>query len=325
MGLLVFGFAFAWGTTTSTVIKIANPSIMPPISSNSVTYAFNETWVKTLINQKNILLQVNCNSPAILQSLGFGFSTKKLFTLWLEEAWYEYTFDLRNCSLRWNKVNANYSYNKSLTETEALALADRFMKTSFIKDKVFNQLGKPFVIYKNSNGPYYPIKKEGIWYRADTVLTGIEIDDSDEEDVAPEYVSFSIMYPYVINGQEVWEQYGNRAGIQLEVTADGVMSLNARLLPFKWAKRNSEKLSGDDAVNILKNWGNSPFYGQSPITINFAAPQKVLVLFTMQKDNKNYLYMSSGIWLKSDVKQDRWAQQSYTMILSDYRIGNIVQ
>ena len=41
------------------------------------------------------------------------------------------------------------------------------------------------------------------------------------------------MYPYLINGQEVWEQYGTRAGIQLEVTADGVMSANARLLLFK--------------------------------------------------------------------------------------------
>ena len=298
---------------------------MPPIPSNSSTiYSFNETWVKTLITQKNTLLQINCNSSAILQSLGFGVSTKKLLTIWLEEWSYEYTFDIRNCSLRGNKINTNYTYNKSLTEVEALAFADTFIKATFIKDKVFNQFGKPFVLYKNTNSGYYPVMKEGSRYQKDDVLTDIEIDDTQEEDILPEYTSFSIVYPYSINGQEVWDQYGNRVGIQLEITADGVMSINARLLPFKWIKKNSEKLLGDDAIRIVKNGWNSPFYGQNG-TINFKAPQKVLVLFSMRKDNKNYLYISSGIGLKSDLKQDKWAQQPYTMILSDYKIGNTAQ
>jgi hypothetical protein len=61
------------------------------------------------------------------------------------------------------------------------------------------------------------------------------------------------MYPYIISSQEVWEQYGTRVGMTLEVSADGVNSVNARLLPFKAAKRTSEKLSGDDAVRILHN------------------------------------------------------------------------
>jgi hypothetical protein len=61
------------------------------------------------------------------------------------------------------------------------------------------------------------------------------------------------MYPYIINGQEIWEQYGSRVGMTLEVYADGVTNMNARLLPFKAAKRNSEKLTGSDAVRILQN------------------------------------------------------------------------
>ena len=221
-------------------------------------------------------------------------------------------------------MNTNYNYTKSLTEKEALAFADAFMKTSYLKDKVFNQVGAPIIVYRNNNGPYYPLMKaDGT--SSSMNLSGIEIDDSNTEDIYPEYTSFSIMYPYMINGQEIWEQYGNRAGIQLEISSDGVMSINARLLPFKAAKRNSEKLSGDDAVRIIKNGGNSPFYGQTPTTIKFNAPEKVLVLFNLRRDNKTYLYLSSGIGLKSDIKVDQRAQQSYTMILSDYKIGNTAQ
>lgn len=131
-------------------------------------------------------------------------------------------------------MNNIYNYTKSLTEKEAFALADAFMKTSYLKDKIFSQFGQPFVVYKNSNGPVYPVMKEGMAYReTDTDFSDIEIDPNDTGDVMPEYTSFSIMYPYIINGQEVREQYGNRAGLTLEVSADGVMSFNARLLPFK--------------------------------------------------------------------------------------------
>jgi hypothetical protein len=327
LSLLAFGFTFAAGTTTVSVsadAKIANPERVPPIPSTTAQYSFNESWVKNLITQKNTLLQVNCNGSAILQALGFGASTKKLFSLWLEENGYEYTFDIKNCSLRGNKVDVNYNYTKSLTEKEALASAEAFMTTAFLKDKVFYQLGKAFVLYKNSNGPIYPLMRE--WTTVKDDVTNIEIDPNDTaDDIVPEYTSFTIMYPYVINGQEVWDQYGNKVGMTLDVSADGVMSINARLLPFKAAKRNSEKLSGDDAVRILQNWGNSPFYSQTSTPIKFKAPEKVLVLFNLRRDNKTYLYISSGIGLKSDVKVDQRAQQPYTMILSDYKIGNTAQ
>ena len=320
----LLGFTFAANTTTvSTDDKMVNSERVPPVQWAN-QYVFNETWVKTLIGQKNTLLQLNCNASAILQSLWFGTSTKKLFSIWLEENGYEYTFDVKNCSFYGNKVNMNYNYSKSLTEKEALALAETFMQSSYFKDKVFYQLGKPFVLYKYSNGPMYPLTKETTTLRDD--VTDIEIDSTDTAgDILPEYISFTIMYPYIINGQEIWEQYGSRVGMTLEVYADGVANMNARLLPFKAAKRNSEKLTGADAVRILQNGWNSPFYGQTPTTIKFDNPQKVLVLFNLRRDNKTYLYLSTGIALKSGVKRDQRAQQPYTMVLSDYKIGNTVQ
>jgi hypothetical protein len=116
--------------------------------------------VKSLIAQNNALLQVNCNGTAILQALGLGTSTKKFFSIGVEEGGYEYNFDVKNCSLRANKVNNAYNYNKSLTEKQAMDFADAFMKTSYLKDKVYYQLGKPFVVYRNSNGPVYPMMRE---------------------------------------------------------------------------------------------------------------------------------------------------------------------
>jgi len=318
-------FAGGWTVVASTPdAKIANPDWVPPMPTTT-SYVFSETGVRAVLSQTSTLLQVNCNSSAILQALGFGSSTKKLFSLGLEENGYEYNFDIKNCSLRGNKVNPNSAGMKSLTEKQALAFADTFMQNGYLKDKAYYQIGKPFVLYRNSNGPIYPMMKDSSSSSA-VSSSDIEIDPNDTgADIVPEYTSFSVLYPYLINGQEVRDQYGNRIWIQLEVSADGVMSINARLLVFKWAKRNSEKLSGDDAVRILKNWGNSPFYAQTSTPVKFTAPQRVFILFSLWRDNQNYNYLSSGIGLKSNIKVDQYAQQPYSMILSDYKIGNTVQ
>lgn len=327
LSIFVFSFlttTFAGSTINVPVVdsKMASSSIMP-ISPSTSQYSFDTTAVKDLVVKNNSLLQVNCNVAAIMKVLGFGSSSQKLFSVGIESNGFEYTFDMKNCSLRANKLNNTYNYSKSLTEQQALDFATVFMKDSYLKDKVYYQLGTPFIVNKNSNGPMYPMMKDSIT----TVTNGndIEIDTTDTgSDIVPEYISFSVMYPYIINGQEVRDQYGNKIGIQLEVTSDGIMSANARLLLFKWAKRTSEKITGDDAVRILNNGGNSPAYGPST-SIKLAAPQKVFVLFSLWRNNMNYNYLSSGIGLKSSVKIDQYAQQPYTMILSDYKIGNVAQ
>ncbi|MEI7563101.1 MAG: hypothetical protein WCJ39_05530 [bacterium] len=176
----------------------------------TTSYVFSETGVRAVLSQTSTLLQVNCNSSAILQALGFGSSTKKLFSLGLEENGYEYNFDIKNCSLRGNKVNPNSAGMKSLTEKQALAFADTFMQNGYLKDKAYYQIGKPFVLYRNSNGPIYPMMKDSSSSSA-VSSSDIEIDPNDTgADIVPEYTSFSVLYPYLINGQEVRDQYGNR-------------------------------------------------------------------------------------------------------------------
>ena len=140
----------------------------------------------------------------------------------MQQGDYEYTFDIKNCSLWGNRVNATYTYTKSLTEKQALTSVDKFMQDTFLKDKVFYQLGKPIILSRNNYGVISPMMKEGMAYREQNtdVFSGIEVDTGDVQEVSPEYTSFSIMYPYVINGQDVYEQYGTRAGITLEVSSE---------------------------------------------------------------------------------------------------------
>lgn len=305
--------------------KITNPTVdrIPPIQT-SVNYVFNETWVKDILNQTSTLLQITCDSQSILKSLGFDQTNKKIYNLWLEEWSFEYNFDIRNCSLRWNRINNTYQYTKSLTEEKAIEYASKFIQDSYLKGKVFYQLGTSIVLSKNSNNWPYPLYKETRNSSDVNVFSWIEIDTWNEENIEPQYTSFSIMYPYLLNWKEIYEQYGNRAWITLEVSADWVMSINARLLPFKGISKKSEKVTKDDAVRILKNWWNSPFRWQAK-EIKFTAPERVIVMFNVRRDNKNLLFMSSGIWLKSNMKPDQRAQQPYSMILSDYKIWNTAQ
>lgn len=82
-GLLAFGFTFAGGASTVAVssdAKMVSPEWVPPMQT-TVAYVFNETGVKAMMGKKNSLLQVNCNASAILSALGFGSSTKKLFSI----------------------------------------------------------------------------------------------------------------------------------------------------------------------------------------------------------------------------------------------------
>jgi hypothetical protein len=160
VSILALGFinvTLAGGSTVDA--KLASSEIMPPVPNTS-SYVFDRDAVKSLITQKNSLYQVNCNGLAILKSLGFGDAAQKIFSIGVQEGDFEYTFDLKNCALRGNKMDNTYNYTQSLTEAQALSFAAAFVQNSYLKDKTFYKLGKPFVLYRNSNGPIYPMMKD---------------------------------------------------------------------------------------------------------------------------------------------------------------------
>ena len=240
-----------------------------------------------------------------------------MFSVGLEEGDFDYTFDMRNCSMRGNKKNSTWS-NKAVTEKDALAKAKEFMKKSFFKDKVYAKYGDPIVTNKNGNGGIMPYRLESSKVKMDS---DIEIDTNDTGVLEAEFTSFSILFPYIINDKPVYNTYGNKAGISLEVTADGVTSVNAQLLPFKGAVRSSEKLTNEDIVSFIKRGGNNQYRGNQA-EIELQAPERVNVLFNVWRNNVNEMYLSSGIRLGSKVKVDQRNSQTYEMIISDYKIGN---
>lgn len=289
---------------------------IPPYYQGGKTYKFDERSVNALNLKDSSLLKLNCDWAAVLKSLGFAGNTK-MFSVGLEEGIFDYTFDMRNCSMRGNKRNYVWT-NNSVTEKTAIAKAKEFMRSSFFKGKIFDKYGEPIVMYKNTNGGVMPYRLE----KSDSkIMSDIEIDPTDTGILEPEFVSFSILFPYVIDGKPVYNAYGNKVWITVEVTAEWVTSVNAQLLPFKWAVRSSEKLTNEDVISFVKRGGNNPFRGNQA-EIELQKPERVNVLFNVWRNNINEIYLSSGIRFGSKVRLDQRNPNNYEMIISDYKIGN---
>lgn len=289
---------------------------VPPYYNGDKKYTFDEKAVKAIDLKTSSLIKINCDTTTILKALGFAGNTK-MFSVGLEEGTFDYTFDVRNCSMRGNKRNYTWTGNP-ISEKDAIEKAKEFIGSSFFKDKIYSKYGDPIVMYRNTNGGVMPYRIDAVQEKAGS---DIEIDPTDTGVLEPEFVSFSILFPYIVNGKPVYNAYGNKAGITLEVTAEGVNNVNAQLLPFKGATRTSEKLTNEDVVSFIKRGGNNPFRGNQQ-EIELQAPERVNVLFSVWRNNVNEMYLSSGIRLGSKVKIDQRNPQNYEMIISDYKIGN---
>lgn len=305
---------------------VATDQMMPvdPYYGQS-TYKFDEAATKKMLDTKSALLQLKCNPKASIAAMGLTNISDKLLSVGLSDGNFEYNFDFRNCSLWASNPNTTWDYSKSIKESDAMAKAQDFVQNGFLKGKIYDKLGAAKVLYRNSNQPmpYYDMRA-GVANQSDAVdYSDITIvsDPSSNEVIEKEYYSFSIVFPYLVNGKPIYNQYGGPAGVTVEVSANGVMSANVQLLPFVAIKKDSEKLSGDEAVDYIKKGGSNPFYGAAQ-EVALDAPQRAFVLFNLWRNNKNEMYLSSGIRFGSSLKTDVWAQQPYEMIISDYKIGN---
>jgi hypothetical protein len=316
---LLFGLTLAWwGTATSSSSKIVDPERVPPISNDRASYKFDETATKAMIKQDSSLLKLSCDWLKVLQNMGFADRAAKMFSVGVEEWEFDFSFDLRNCSMWWNKRNYNPLY-KSLTEKKAFDYAIDFMKNPYLKGKLFDQLDKPVLLYKNSNWWGYPMMRD--WNNESDYFSWINIDTNDTWSVEIEYTDFTIIYPYLINWKRVYNQYGGLAWITLNINSEWVNNVNAQLLPFIWAVRKSEKLTDQQLVDFVKNWWNNPFRWPSQ-QIKLDKPERITVLFSLRRNNITERYLSSWIRFGSKVKTDPYAQANYEMIMSDYKIWN---
>lgn len=308
--------ALAGGSTTTDAEKVSADWIQPTVTTKN--YIFDETATKTIVAEKSSLFKISCDKLAVLKKLGFAEQLSKIFSIGVSEGEYEFTYDLKNCSMYGYRINYNYT-SQTLTEEEALKIAKDYIKTTAITEKVFGKIGDPVIMYKNGNNQPYPVMRGTM----DSETTNdIEIIEDDEDDtIDQEYTSFSILFPFVLNGKSIYNQYWGKAGITLEVYKDGVTNINVQLLPFKGIVKKSTEMSADETINFAKNWANSQFRGQAT-DIKLNKPEKVFMLFTLWRNNTSELYLSSGIRFGSNIKVDQRAQQPYEMIISDYKIGN---
>lgn len=316
MAMVAYSNVTLAGGATTDAEKVSSDWIQPVVTTKN--YIFDEDATKTLVAQKSSLFKVSCDKLAVLKKLGFAEQLSKIFSIWVTEGQYEFTYDLKNCSMYGYKINYNYS-SQTLSEEEALKIAKDYIKTAAITDKVFGKIGDPIIMYKNGNVQPYPVMKGTMDSSAENDIVIIE--DDEDDTIKQEYTSFSILFPFLLNGKSIYNQYGGKAGITLEVYKDGVTNINVQLLPFKGIVKNSTKMSADETVNFIKNWANSQFRGQAT-DIKLNKPEKVFMLFSLWRNNTSELYLSSGIRFGSNIKVDQWAQQPYEMIISDYKIGN---
>lgn len=265
--LIAVGIATAMSlsTTFADEANYVEPVAKPVATSDQMyvdpyygqsTYKFDEAATKKMLDGTSALLQLKCNPKAAINAMGLTNVSDKLFSVGLSDGKFEYNFDFRNCSLWASNPTSMQDYSKSIKESDAIAKAKDFMQNGFLKGKIYDKLGEAKVLYKNSNQPmpYYDMRA-GVKNQADTVeysdITIID-DSGSNENIEKEYYSFSIVFPYLVNGKPIYNQWGGPAGVTVEVSANGVMSANVQLLPFVAIKKESEKLSGDEAVAYVK-------------------------------------------------------------------------
>jgi hypothetical protein len=102
------------------------------------------------------------------------------------------------------------NYQTVVRQSDAIATAKAFVKAMPLYNTLSLMLGEPVIVGAYKNGGPVMYSKTSVDMM--TQNTGDYID-------ADEYTSYSIVFPYVINGKEVYYQYGSRMGISVEITA----------------------------------------------------------------------------------------------------------
>jgi len=311
-----------------TDVKMINPEIY---QQPTITYNISDEVINSISTKNSTLLKLECDTNKIMKSLWFN-GKEKIFSIWLEQNWYDVTYDMKSCSLWGNKTNYNYNNElKALSEEQAINFVNKFLASKMLDWKIYNKLWKPVIMYKNSNGRYpivaYDAKTMNAWtmnqMEKQTISDDIEIDDSNVEEVTKDYYSYTILVPYTISWKEIYNQYWTKNWITFEVTADWVNSFYTNMLAIKGVKKTSTVINKEQLKKIIKNWWNSPYYGmnQKDETINLSKIDKAYVLFNLWKNNTNELYLSTATKIESDVKMP-YQDENYTQIISDYVIWN---
>lgn len=297
-------------TPPSTVSVYTNP--VDPIwvdpdypNAGNITYNFDALKLSEYVaNSKPSIMKVKCDGKDILKAL--GVTNTKIVSVGVQEGDFTYSYDFNNCSFWANKTKFIQATD-AITDADALKMAKDFVAKNESLTFFKKFLGEPVITYRN-NYDYSGIMREGKSY------------------------STTIIFPIRINGKVVYQSYGEPLGLSLEVNNKGINSMNAQILPFTLLKADSSKLDATGLLSFLKRGGNNPYYSynmndDTTVQVNGLSYENIYVFtqkYPLYGGNPS-LYITSGIRIKTDKQIDNGPGQDkkdYTMIASDYQIGN---
>jgi hypothetical protein len=304
---------------------------MPYYGNSNVKYQYDVEALKSLYNKDSSLIEVSCQSEDVFKNLWVNAWSIKINNIWFSKNDLDITVDAKNCSFYAGRSVWNQAA-QGTTDTKALAVAQKFVDDVFGAQGIVSvpTLGKATITMRDNNGSMYPMPmmvKEGDM-KSDSALSSVTlIKDTKEEKIDVQYNNITIVYPYVVGGKAIYNNYGGgKMGITITVDGNGVSYANVPLLAFKGISKTAEKNTFEWLKKFLSQGGNNPYYGSNgaEAIVKLDVPERVLVYFNYYVPNgaTSRNFISDGIRLGSNVRQDMYSQQNYEMIISDFVIGN---
>lgn len=327
-------FAETWATTDASApvpTLYDAKMIMPPnYGQGQVNYTFDTWSVNAVLNQNSALYEISCDWDKLLKNFGFeNLSAKKVKSITFEtEVGLNMTADTQNCSISGYSQEQNYDNTKTITEDEALATANAFLKKNLSWLKM--PWGTWVITYKtNVNYPMYKVMDAGV--ANSTALEDVKdpeiiSDWNSNSELWNEFLQITVSFPLIISKKKVYDNYGNPVALNITVNGSNkVTSLDASVVWIKLLNRKAKKLDSETLLSMISTGWNSPFYSNDgkDTTVKLSEVEKVLVMFNFYSKGKNIQYLGTWIKLSSDVKlpYDQTGKK-YTQTFSDYVIWN---
>jgi hypothetical protein len=153
-------------------------------------------------------------------------------------------------------------------------------------------------------------------------MSPIQIMDTWDYIDADMNTNYSIVFPYKIDGKDVYYQYGSRMGITMEIWANGVTSFNVQLLFPSGTMKNARRMTTAQMLSyITRGWNNQYRGNKSSVTLS--ASKSIYVFVQDWRNGKNTNYIASATLLPSSTLLDISNPYGfYEMIVADYVFAN---
>jgi hypothetical protein len=308
---VIAGGSMTTDSATSTKMVVDMPA--PQVTKY---YKFDkQSFVNYFSGKVSSLQTLNCPKDSLLQEAGLSNTQRN----WTAASYLDtkttltYSFDFANCSI--SAYQTNYDSNpKSLSPIDALATAKAFIVNLPLYSSISAMLGEPVIVWAYGNNmPYY---SEKISARPIPDTTGDYID-------ADMNTNYSVIFPYKIDGKDVYGQYGNKMGVNMEVGANGVTSFSAQLLFPSGNMKKARRMTNAQMLSYINRGWNNQYRGNKS-SVTLSSPKPIYVFMQDWRNGKSTNYLLTATLLPSSTLLDMNSPYSfYEMVVSDYVFANM--